>query len=55
VLDTTEQPRLRPKSPMLRIQPGPRDEIAAIHQEFTVQPPGRVKKVTPWRGPTRID
>jgi hypothetical protein len=55
VLDTTEQPRLRPKNPILRIQPGPRDEITAINQEFTVQPPARVKKVTPWRGPTRID
>jgi len=55
VLDTTEQPRLRPKNPILRIQPGLRDEITAINQDFTLQPPARVKKVTPWRGPTRID
>jgi|SRR5688572_3898889 hypothetical protein len=55
MLDTTEQPRLRPKNPILRIQPGPRDEITAINQEFTLQPQPRVRKVTTWRGPTRID
>lgn len=53
--DTTEQPRLRPKNPIVRIQPGPRDEITAISQEFTLQQPPRVKKVTPRQGPTRID
>jgi hypothetical protein len=55
VLDTSEQPRLRPKNPMLRIQPGRQDEITAISQEFTLQPAARVRKVTEWRGPTRID
>ncbi len=55
VLDTSEQPRLRPRNPILRIQPGQSDQISAISQEFTLQPPARVRKVTPWRGPTRID
>jgi hypothetical protein len=56
VLDTSEQPRLRPKSPILRVQPGSRDEITAIHQDFTLEPERVVKKKAPtWRGPTRID
>jgi hypothetical protein len=55
VLDTTEQPRLRPKNPILRIQPGSRDEITAISQDFTLQPLPRVRKVATPRGPTRIE
>jgi hypothetical protein len=56
VLDTTQQPRLRPKSPILRIQPGPCDEITAISQDFTLQQQEPVKKVAVTRrGPTRID
>jgi hypothetical protein len=55
VLDTAEQPQLRPKNPVLRIQPGPGDEITALSQNFTVQPRERVRKVTTQRGPTRIE
>jgi hypothetical protein len=54
VLDTTEQPRLRPKNPILRIQPGSSDEITAISQDFTLQQQGAVKKVATPRGPIRI-
>lgn len=56
MLDTSEQPRLRPKSPVLRVQLGGGDQITAISQEFTLQPRPRVEKVsTPQRGPIRID
>jgi hypothetical protein len=54
VLDTTEQPGLRPKSPSLRIQPGPGDEITAVNQDFTLQQQEAVKKVAARRGPVRI-
>jgi len=55
VLDTSEQPRLRPKNPILRIQPGSRDEIVATSQEFTLLTQSPVKKVVTPRGPTRIE
>jgi hypothetical protein len=56
VLDTTHQPTLRPKSPVLRIQPGRSDEITAIAQDFTVAKPPAPRVVTPpRRGPVRID
>jgi hypothetical protein len=55
VLDTTGQPTLRPKNPVLRIQPGRRDEITAIAQEFTVERPAVPKFGAPRRGPVRID
>jgi hypothetical protein len=55
VLDTTEQPQLRPKNPVLRIQPGPGDDITALSQNFTVQPRERVKRAVMQRGPTRIE
>jgi hypothetical protein len=45
---------LRPKNPILRIQPGPSDEITAISQEFTVQQPKAIKKVAAPSGPIRI-
>lgn len=54
-LDTTEQPQLRPRSPVLRVQPGPGDEIAALTQNFTVEPQARVKKAPVQRGPIRIE
>jgi hypothetical protein len=54
-LDTTEQPQLRPRSPVLRVQPGPGDEIAALTQNFSVEPRARVKKVPVQRGPVRIE
>jgi hypothetical protein len=55
-LDTSGQPSLRPRNPILRVQPGLEDAITAISQELTVQPQPRVEKVTaPRRGPIRID
>lgn len=56
VLDTSEQPRLRPKNPILRVEPGSGDPITAVHQEFTLLPRPRVEKVSaPPRGPIRIE
>ena len=55
VLDTTEQPQLRPKSPVLRIQPGSSDEIIAASQDFTLLTQTPAKKVVAPRGPTRIE
>lgn len=55
VLDTTLQPRLRPRNPILRIQPGPSDEIAAMGQEFTLLPQPVARKRVASKGPTRID
>ena len=57
VLDTTAEPRLRPRSPILRIQPGASDAITAISQDFTLQPPPPAPKApAPVRhGPVRIE
>jgi hypothetical protein len=55
VLDTSAQPRLRPRSPILRIQPGSRDELTGINQDFTVLKPPVVKKVVKAVGPVRLD
>ena len=55
-LDTSEQPSLRPRNPILRVQPAALDPITAVSQEFTLQPRPRVEKVSaPRRGPIRID
>jgi hypothetical protein len=56
VLDTTAQPRLRPKSPVLRIQPDASEGIVAVEQDFTVQQREVVRRPVAVRpGPVRID
>ena len=55
VLDTSDQPRLRPRSPILRIQTGGRDEVMGVSQEFTVLKPPVVKRAVKPVGPIRLD
>lgn len=55
VLDTSEQPRLRPRNPIVRLPPGQRDEITAVDQKLSVLPRPATKKLTVPHGPTRIE
>lgn len=54
MLDTSDQPRLRPKNPTARFQVRQRDDVVVVDQSFQVQPPPRVWRRSAPSGPQRI-
>jgi hypothetical protein len=53
LLDTSEQPRLRPQNPTARFRVGDRDELVLLSQEFQSSTPRRNRVARP-SGPVRI-
>jgi hypothetical protein len=53
LLDTSEQPRLRPKNPTVRFRVGDRDQLVVLNQSFQASPVERPRSVRP-SGPVRI-
>lgn len=53
LLDTSEQPRLRPQNPTARFRVGDRDELVLLNQAFQSSAPQRSRVARP-SGPVRI-